>query len=100
MLIRTGRDGFQHPVSSEITPRAVYEDRRRLLKWMATGVAGASLATWAQREALAQQVHQQSEHLGRRALRSAIAPHFMAQHVHFAVAEPEQLLFVHPCSGR
>lgn len=56
MLIRTGRDGFQHPVASEITPRAVYEDRRRLLKWMATGVAGASLATWAQREAFAQQV--------------------------------------------
>ena len=56
MLIRSGRDGFQHPVSSEITPQAVYEDRRRLLKWMATGVAGASLATWAQREALAQQV--------------------------------------------
>ena len=56
MLIRSGRDGLQHPVSSEITPQAVYEDRRRLLKWMATGVAGASLATWAQREALAQQV--------------------------------------------
>jgi methionine sulfoxide reductase catalytic subunit len=56
MLIRTGRDGFQHPASSEITPRAVYEERRRILKWMATGVAGASLATWAQREALAQQV--------------------------------------------
>jgi methionine sulfoxide reductase catalytic subunit len=56
MLIRTGRNGFEHPVSSEITPQAVYEDRRRLLKWMATGVAGASLATWAQREALAQQV--------------------------------------------
>jgi sulfoxide reductase catalytic subunit YedY len=56
MLIRTGRDGFQHPVASDITPRAVYEDRRRLLKWMATGVAGAALATWAQREALAQQV--------------------------------------------
>jgi methionine sulfoxide reductase catalytic subunit len=56
MLIRTGRDGFQHPASSEITPRVVYEDRRRMLKWMATGVAGASLATWAQREALAQQV--------------------------------------------
>ena len=44
MLIRTGRDGFQHPVASEITPRAVHEDRRQLLKWMATGVAGASLA--------------------------------------------------------
>lgn len=56
MLIRTGRDGFQHSHSSEITPRAVYEDRRNLLKWMATGAAGAALATWAQREALAQQV--------------------------------------------
>src|SRR3954463_15695692 len=56
MLIRTGRDGFQHAIASEITPPAVYEDRRRLLKWMATGAAGAALATWAQREALAQQV--------------------------------------------
>ena len=56
MLIRTGRDGFHHPVASEITPRAVHEDRRQLLKWMATGVAGASLAAWAQREAFAQQV--------------------------------------------
>ncbi|HET8745338.1 MAG TPA: protein-methionine-sulfoxide reductase catalytic subunit MsrP [Ramlibacter sp.] len=56
MLIRTGRDGFQHPTASEITPRAVYEDRRRLLKWMATGAAGAALAQWAQREAFAQQV--------------------------------------------
>ena len=54
MLIRTGRDGFQHPIASEITSRAVYEDRRRLLKWMATGAAGAALAHWAQREALAQ----------------------------------------------
>jgi len=56
MLIRTGRDGFEHPVPSEITPRGVYQDRRLLLKWMATGAAGAALATWAQREALAQQV--------------------------------------------
>jgi sulfoxide reductase catalytic subunit YedY len=56
MLIRTGRDGFQHPAASDITPRAVYEDRRRLLKWMATGAAGAALGSWAQREALAQQV--------------------------------------------
>jgi sulfoxide reductase catalytic subunit YedY len=56
MLIRTGRDGFQHPFASEITPPAVYQDRRQLLKWMASGVAGAALATWAQREALAQQV--------------------------------------------
>jgi methionine sulfoxide reductase catalytic subunit len=56
MLIRTGRDGFQHPIASEITPRAVYQDRRQLMKWMATGVAGAALASWAQREAFAQQV--------------------------------------------
>jgi sulfoxide reductase catalytic subunit YedY len=56
MLIRTDRHGFTHPVPSEITSRAVYEDRRRLLKWMATGAAGAALAAWAGREALAQQV--------------------------------------------
>lgn len=54
MLIRTGRDGYEHPASSEITPRAVYEDRRRMLRWMAGGAAGAALATWAQREAFAQ----------------------------------------------
>ncbi|WP_295855802.1 protein-methionine-sulfoxide reductase catalytic subunit MsrP [uncultured Xylophilus sp.] len=51
----TPRDrGFIHPHSSEITPRAVYEDRRAILQWMATGAAGAALATWAGREAFAQ----------------------------------------------
>ena len=54
MLIRTNRDGFDHPVSSEITPRAVYESRRDLLKLMATGAAGAGLASWAGRQAFAQ----------------------------------------------
>jgi sulfoxide reductase catalytic subunit YedY len=54
MLIRTGHDGFQHPAASEITPRAVYEDRRRMLQWLATGAAGAALASWAGREAFAQ----------------------------------------------
>jgi sulfoxide reductase catalytic subunit YedY len=43
--------GFVHPVPSEITPREVYEDRRRLLKAWA---AGGALAAWAGREALAQ----------------------------------------------
>ncbi len=47
------RSGFIHPQSSEITPRAAYEDRRNLLRLMATGAAGASLAVWAGREALA-----------------------------------------------
>jgi sulfoxide reductase catalytic subunit YedY len=56
MLIRTGDDGFTHPVPSEITARAVYQDRRRLLRWMASGAAGAALASWAGRQALAQQV--------------------------------------------
>jgi methionine sulfoxide reductase catalytic subunit len=73
MLIRTGRDGFQHPVSSDITPQGVYEDRRRLLKWMATGVAGASLATWAQREALAQQVQKPGKLPALGAARSTVA---------------------------
>jgi methionine sulfoxide reductase catalytic subunit len=54
MLIKTRNDGFIHPVSSEITPRSVYQGRRELMKLMATGVAGAALASWAGREALAQ----------------------------------------------
>ncbi|MBE7940031.1 MULTISPECIES: protein-methionine-sulfoxide reductase catalytic subunit MsrP [Ramlibacter] len=53
MIIRTGKDGFQHPLSSEITPQAVYQGRRDLMRLMATGVAGAALASWAGRQALA-----------------------------------------------
>lgn len=45
--------GFALP-SSDITPRAVYERRRELLKLAATGAAGAALAAFAGREALAQ----------------------------------------------
>jgi sulfoxide reductase catalytic subunit YedY len=54
MLIKTGRDGFLHPQSSEITPQAVYQQRRDMLRLLATGVAGAGLASWAGRQALAQ----------------------------------------------
>lgn len=39
---------------SEITPQAVYERRRDWLRLMAGGAAGAALAGWAGREALAQ----------------------------------------------
>jgi len=46
--------GFVHPHASEITPAAAYEGRRDVLKLMATGVAGATLAAWAGRDALAQ----------------------------------------------
>jgi len=53
MLIRSREDGFDHPHSSEITPRAVYEDRRRMMKQLAGGAAGGVLATWAGRQAMA-----------------------------------------------
>lgn len=39
--------------SSEITPQSVYEARRQWMKWVASGIAGAGLAAWAQRDALA-----------------------------------------------
>lgn len=52
----TSDNGFTHPLSSEITPRAAYEGRRDLLKLMAGGAAGAALAGFASREAGAQTV--------------------------------------------
>ncbi|MDN4588937.1 protein-methionine-sulfoxide reductase catalytic subunit MsrP [Xenophilus aerolatus] len=54
MLIRSHDSGFNHPHPSEITPRAVYEGRRDMLRLLAGGAAGAALAGWAGREALAQ----------------------------------------------
>ncbi len=54
MLIRTHDNGFNHPVPSEITPRAVHAGRRDVMKLLAGGAAGAALASWASREALAQ----------------------------------------------
>ena len=56
MLIKTNTDGFNHPIPSEITSQASYQGRRDLMKLMATGVAGAALASWAGRQALAQSV--------------------------------------------
>ncbi|WPB57570.1 protein-methionine-sulfoxide reductase catalytic subunit MsrP [Xylophilus sp. GOD-11R] len=53
MPTRSRDSGFDHPYSSEITPRAVYEDRRRLMKQLAGGAAGSVLATWAGRQAIA-----------------------------------------------
>ncbi|MDO8319131.1 protein-methionine-sulfoxide reductase catalytic subunit MsrP [Rhodoferax sp.] len=54
MLIKTHADGFVHPVASDVTPLAVYQSRRDLIRLMATGAAGVALASWAAREALAQ----------------------------------------------
>jgi methionine sulfoxide reductase catalytic subunit len=56
MLIKTHARGFDHPLSSEITPQSTYQGRRELIKLMATGAAGAALASWAGRKALAQGV--------------------------------------------
>ncbi len=50
----SSRDGFYHPIPSEITSRRVYEGRRELIKLMAAGAAGAALASWSSRDALAQ----------------------------------------------
>ena len=47
--------GYTLP-SSEITPRAVYDDRRRWMKLVAGGAAGAALAGWGVRDAVAQTV--------------------------------------------
>ncbi len=54
MLIRPHQSGFDHPHTSEITPRAVYQGRRDWLKLIAAGAAGTALASWAARDALAQ----------------------------------------------
>ena len=53
MLIPRRDTGFVHTQGSEITPRAVYESRRTLLRQLAGGAAGAALAAWAARDALA-----------------------------------------------
>ena len=46
--------GHGRSLASEVTPQALYEGRREWLRLMASGVAGAALASWASREALAQ----------------------------------------------
>ena len=48
--------GLQHRTTSDITPREVYEQRRELLKLIALGGGGATLAAWAARDARAQTI--------------------------------------------
>ena len=54
MPIHIPRHGFDHATPSDITPRAIYEQRRDLIKLQAGGAAGAVLAGWAARDAMAQ----------------------------------------------
>lgn len=53
MLIRTNDQGFDHSLSSEITSQAQYLQRRSFMQTLAAGAAGAGLASWAGRDALA-----------------------------------------------
>ncbi len=73
MLIKTNRDGFIHPVASEITPQTVYHQRRDLIRWMASGAAGIGLAGWAQRDARAQMTARPGKLAPLPAGRSAVA---------------------------
>ncbi len=54
MIIDSRDSGHIHDKASDITPQAVYLGRRRLIQTLAGGMAGAGLASWAAREALAQ----------------------------------------------
>ena len=54
MLLKTFQNGFIHPTPSEITDQTLYMRRRVILQKMAAGMAGTALATWASREAFAQ----------------------------------------------
>ena len=73
MLIKTDHDGFIHPVSSEITSERVYRDRRALIKLMAGGAAGAALAGWAGREAMAQAMTAPGKHAALAGAKSSVA---------------------------
>ena len=67
--------GFTHNQSSEITPPEVYHARRDWLKKMAAGAAGASLAAWAARDAIAQAVSNANARPGKlAALSGAVSP--------------------------
>ena len=73
MLIKTHANGFDHLVPSEITPRGIYQGRRELIKLMATGAAGAAMAGWAGRQALAQTVQKPGKLVALPGGKSAVA---------------------------
>jgi len=54
MLIRTRDNGFEHPITSEITPPDAYLRRREWLQQVAVGAGTLGLAGWAARDARAQ----------------------------------------------
>ena len=54
MLIKTNNDGFNHSCPSDITDFQTYQQRRNLMKYIATGAAGMAMASWAGRQAMAE----------------------------------------------
>jgi sulfoxide reductase catalytic subunit YedY len=55
MLIKRSPNGIDLPYSSEITPREIFESRRRFIRQLAVGsIAGGALLEMASREAFAQ----------------------------------------------
>jgi len=61
MLIKQNPNGLDRPFASEITPREVYEERRKFIARMAAGAAaGTALWEMANREAFAQGVSTQN----------------------------------------
>ena len=73
MLIKTNANGFNHPMSSEITSQGTYQQRRELIKLIATGAAGATLASWAGRQAMAQTVQKPGKLATLAGAKSAVA---------------------------
>lgn len=73
MIIQTRHHAFQHDTPSEITPRHAYLRRRELIRTMAGGVAGAALATWSGRDALAQTTARPGKLAALPGARSAVA---------------------------
>ncbi|MEZ7847235.1 MAG: protein-methionine-sulfoxide reductase catalytic subunit MsrP [Polaromonas sp.] len=73
MLIKTNSSGVDHSVPSDITPQGIYQGRRDLIKLMATGAAGAALAGWAGREAMAQAMTAPGKHAALAGAKSAVA---------------------------
>lgn len=73
MLIKSDSQGFVHPLTSDITPLAAYQSRRDMIRLMASGVAGAALASWAGREALAQAWAVPGKHAALASVKTAVA---------------------------
>ena len=51
MIIRSTDNGFQHAVSSDITPQGLYLGRREWLQRAALGIGGVAASAWTSREA-------------------------------------------------